>query len=222
MTDSKTIAALLFAAGAAGCSGSPPPAKTTAEAPAASAATAPPAPTASAAASASPGDDLAVDLPIETGTDGEPDLTTDRAPRIGVWHVKKKGFFLAVTTGGKKRHFKGKVTLSGDATFTKLDQWVDDKEASRDSHWLKPSLKVSDDSKEISFDLVSEAQGVSGVSFNVKGEGQVTWALAIGGAKEKDAIHYAPNDVVIGQNGHHPSSVPFKTWAHPDEQGKGK
>jgi hypothetical protein len=223
MAEFKVIA-LVFAlsnAGLVACGGSSTPAASTTTAPSesASVASAPPPPP-SASSSASAGNDFAVDLPLETKTDGQPDIVTEKNPKIAVWHEKKK-FFLAVTTAGQKRHFKGKITVSGDATFTKLDQWVDEKEAAADAKWLTPSMKLSDDGKEISFDLVSESKGISGVSFNVKGEGQVTWELAIGGAKEKDAVRYVPADVDIGADGHHPSSVPFKTWAHPDEKGKG-
>jgi hypothetical protein len=73
----------------------------------------------------------------------------------------------------------------------------------------------------IAFDIVSEARALSGINFEVEGEGLLRWELGIGGPNDHDPVRIEPGHVRIGAEGERPPGMPFVTAAHPDERGMG-
>src|SRR5581483_8212750 len=92
----------------------------------------------------------------------------------------------------------------------------------REENWFWKGIKRREGDKELVFDIVSEARNVSGFYFTVEGAGPLKWELGIGGAGDRDPVNHDPAHVKIGRDGISPPSMPFETFAHPDERGHGR
>lgn len=167
------------------------------------------------------------DLPMVEHVDGMPEQAhwKVKEPLFFVWHHKDGGWHIAVTTAGLRHHFKGHVWIEGDGKFGEVKEWKGHKEAAAEAaedNWFHKAIKRGEKDREITFDIVSESKGWSGVNFTVEGKGPLKWDLAIGGAEDKDVSKREPKHVKIGHEGKHPQEIPFQTFAHPDEKGHGK
>src|SRR5262249_54929980 len=139
----------------------------------------------------------------------------------GVWHVPGEGWHVDITTGGHRHHFKGRVWIEGDARFKHVKEWKGEGERRAESHegnWFHDKVRIHENGREISFDLVSEAGNVSGIFFEIEGLAALKWDLWIGGDEDQDMSRREPHHVKIGREGHHPPEIPFQTWAHPERR----
>jgi hypothetical protein len=166
------------------------------------------------------------------GVDGRPSLKDVTEPTYFMWHnPAKKGeptgtWHLVATTAGKRHHFKGRVYIENDGTFSDATQFkgANEKEAEMfKDDWFQKSIKLSDNKHELAFDIVSEAQGHSGVLFQLTdGAGPLLWDLKIGGPADGDELKFDASHIKIGKDGKSPETAIFQTYAHPDAKGHGK
>jgi hypothetical protein len=172
------------------------------------------------------------DAKVIEGVDGRPGMDDVKEPTYFLWHnPPKKGekngkWHLTVTTAGLRHHFKGRVYIEGEGKFSEAEQFkgANEKEAEvwKDD-WFHKSIKLSDNKHELAFDIVSEAKGHSGITFELTdGKGPLLWELKIGGPEDKDECKFDASHIKIGKDGKNPEGEPFQTYAHPDAKGHGK
>lgn len=166
------------------------------------------------------------DLPMVEHVDGCPEnFHKGETARFAVWHQKDAGWHIAVTSAGHRHHFKGRIWIEGEGKFGEANEWKGEGEVKAEvgeHNWFHKALKRGPADKELSFDVIEEAKHFCGVNFHVEGPGPLKWELGIGGPKDSDPVEHKAEFVHIGRKGHHPESVPFQTFAHPDEKKHGK
>jgi hypothetical protein len=166
------------------------------------------------------------DLPMVEHVDGVPEgFHKGEHARFAVWHHKDGGWHIAVTSAGHRHHFKGRIWIEGEGKFGEAKQWKGEGEIKAEegeANWFHKALKRGEKDRELTFDVVEESKHLAGVFFEVEGAGPLKWELGIGGPADKDKVEHNPEHVFIGHKGQHPESVPFQTFAHPDEKKHGK